>query len=82
MKAAIAVLALLMLAGCAGWSSLKYGVAKEGAIVADEALDASEWGVCEATTMGAWQRRYGTAPAKADGWRALCGRSVTLPTLP
>lgn len=75
-----AILALVVLfTGCAELSAVKSGIATHGASAADDALEAAEWGVCKAPTMGAWQRRYGSLPDKADGWRRLCGSSVTVP---
>lgn len=67
------------LSGCAEFSAVKTGVASHGAQAADEALIVSEWGVCQATTMGAWQRRYGADPVKADGWRKLCSQAAVTP---
>ena len=61
-------LAALLLTGCA---SLDYA-ADRGADVSDGALEASEWGLCRAPTMGAWLRRYGADPDRAAAWAALC----------
>lgn len=72
-------LVMFALSGCAGYDTVKTAVATNGAKAADEELQAAEWGVCEATTMGAWQRRYGTQPDKVDGWRRLCTKAVTTP---
>jgi hypothetical protein len=73
---AMLAIAILTIGGCAGWSSVKAGVANNGALVADEALGAAEWGVCDAATIGAWKRRYGNDSGKVEGWRALCGTQI------
>ena len=78
MKTALVVF-LLLLTGCAEFSAVKTGIASHGAQAADEALDVAEWGVCEATTMGAWQRKYGKEAAKVEGWKQLCTKAVATP---
>lgn len=70
---------LFLVSGCAEFSAFKSGVASHGASAADEALAVSEWGVCKAPTMGAWQRRYGNNPDKAAGWRGLCSDGAVIP---
>lgn len=72
MKTVFVLLVILVLAGCSGFSTVKYAVAIEGAKVADEALQVSEWGLCEATTVGAWKRKFGQNPEKAEAWTKLC----------
>jgi hypothetical protein len=62
-------LAALLLTGCAG--TLDYA-ATRGADVSDAALEASEWTVCRAATVGAVLRRYGTSPERMEAWRRLC----------
>lgn len=68
------VLILLLLSGCAGWDVVQAGIARNGAKVADESLESSEWAICQAPTMGAWMRRYGKDPEKMEAWLKLCGR--------
>ena len=75
----VLVVFLLLLTGCAEFGAVKSGIASHGAKAADEALDVAEWGVCEAPTMGAWQRRYGKDATKVDGWKQLCTKAVATP---
>ena len=75
----VLVIVLLLLTGCAEFSAVKTGIASHGAQAADEALDVAEWGVCEAVTMGAWQRKYGRDAAKVEGWKRLCEKAVATP---
>jgi hypothetical protein len=72
-------LCAVIIPGCTSWNTLQSGIAVEGARAADEALETAEWGLCEATTMGAWQRRYGGNPDKAQAWSELCGKQVLMP---
>ena len=75
----VLVVFLLLLTGCAEFGAVKTGIASHGAQAADEALDVAEWGVCEAVTMGAWQRKYGRDAAKVEGWKRLCEKAVATP---
>lgn len=79
MKTVLVLLMMALLSGCAGWQVVQAGVARNGALVADEALETAEWAVCEAPTMGAWQRRYGSQPDRAEAWRRLCSRDAAKP---
>ena len=65
--------ASILVSGCAEFGVIKSGVATHGAKIADENLDVSVWGLCNAQTVGAWVRRYGTDQAKSEAWRVLCG---------
>lgn len=76
---ALALILVVTLSGCAGFSAVKTTVAIEGAKAADEALRVSEWGVCEATTVGAWKRKFGQNHEKADAWRKLCSDNAVAP---
>ena len=75
------VFAVVGLSGCASWNNFQTAVAVNGANLADEELQSSLWGVCEAVTMGAWQRKFGANPEKAKGWAVLCSRTATSPML-
>lgn len=79
MKTVLVILSIFGLSGCAGWETFQAGAAVQGARAADEALQVANWGVCEAVTMGAWQRRYGQDQEKARAWATLCGRQVFAP---
>jgi hypothetical protein len=61
-------LSALLLTGCA---SLDYA-ADRGADVSDGALEAGEWTICRAASVGAVLRRYGTDPARMAAWQAMC----------
>ena len=63
----------VLLSGCAEFSVVKSGVATHGAKIADENLDVAVWSICNAQTVGAWVRRYGTDETKSEAWRILCG---------
>lgn len=78
--AGLVFLVAAMMTGCAEFGVAKTAIAVNGAKAADAELEVAEWGVCEATTMGAWERRYGTSPDKIDGWKKLCTKSVSAPT--
>lgn len=74
---------LLTLTGCAEFRAGQSAVATHGAEAADAELEVSEWGICRAATVGAWLRRYGSDPAKANAWRQLCGTQImTTPAEP
>ena len=76
MKQAIAALLVLTLAGCAEWGALKTGVASHGENAADEVRTTAEWTLCQAMTVGAWKRAYGSDPDKAGAWKVLCASDV------
>jgi hypothetical protein len=40
------------------------------------AADQAETYLCESLRVREWQDRYGRDKARADGWRALCGRPI------
>lgn len=70
----------LLLTGCAGWGGVKAGVAGYGAQVADEARISAEWTLCNAISVGAWSRAYGSDYNKAEAWKILCSKTaVTTP---
>lgn len=75
----VLVILILLISGCAEMGSIRSGIANHGANAADQALESAEWGLCKSVTMGAWQRRYGNSPVKAEGWRKLCSTEVGAP---
>lgn len=75
------VLAAVGLSGCASWNNFQTAVVVNGASLADEELQSALWGVCEAPTMGAWQRRFGTDPEKAKAWALMCSKATIAPLL-
>lgn len=76
MKAALILLAVLTLAGCAELGAFKRGVADHGAQAADSARTTAEWTLCNAISVGAWRRAYGADADKAAGWKALCADPI------
>ena len=61
-------LAALLLTGCA---SLDYA-ADRAADVSDQALEAGEWTICRAASVGSILRRYGADPQRMAAWQAMC----------
>lgn len=56
---------LFTLSGC----SATVAVVEKGAEINDSALEAAEFTICQAASIGAIQRRYGDSPER---WNALC----------
>jgi hypothetical protein len=73
----IAAALLVMLAGCTSLDTFRAGIATQGADLNDRALVDAEWLICNAISVGAWRRAYGSNPDKAQAWRALCRTDVT-----
>lgn len=78
----VLILALVTLAGCSGWGSVKQGIAYHGANIADEELEAAEWAHCEAPTAGALRRKYANDPEGLKAWQECCRRRNTAPVSP
>ena len=76
------VLFVLLLSGCAEFGAVKSGIASHGAQAADETRTVAEWTLCQAITVGAWQRAYGADPDKREGWAKLCSAKATTPATP
>lgn len=51
---------------------LRQMIAVKGAAAADQSLEAAEWAMCYAATVGSIKRRYGKSQETADAWRAIC----------
>jgi hypothetical protein len=80
MKRTLTILLLAaVMNGCAQFSLFKSAVAVEGARVADEALTVSEWGQCEAATVGAIKRRYKDNPEGLRRWQEFCSSTRFTP---
>lgn len=82
MKTILALLAILVFAGCTGWSAVKSGVATHGAAVADEALITARWATCDAATVGAVRRKYSGDPEGLIAWQAFCRLKAETPAVP
>ena len=70
------------LAGCGLTSegdAVRAAIRDHGARAADAELDNIVWGLCNAVTVGAFTRRYGTQPKKAEAWRTLCSTEAAAP---
>ncbi len=69
-KTAVMVSLMLML-GCAEYAVLKSTVSEEGARIADEALQAVIWKMCNAMPVGAIVRRFNT-PELREAFHTIC----------
>ena len=47
-------------------------IAERGAEVYDEGVAKAEFFICEAQSIGSYQRNYGSDPARAKAWADLC----------
>ena len=64
---------LLFLSGCASVNDTMDMIGSNGAEASDSMLQASEWGVCQAVTVGALRRRYsGGNKNRAASWQLYC----------
>ena len=73
----IRLLALaVIVSGCASYETVSTQVAEKAADAADEVLEAAEWGLTQAATIGAARRRYGV-----EGCCELC-RARPAPVIP
>lgn len=71
------------LSGCAAeWNVVKKSASGYGAEIADEALQAKIWSICNVTTMGAYQRNIAGDSQRAMGYAALCASSWIAPVMP
>ena len=73
MNKTIVLAFLLSTTGCAEYRAM---MAVYSAEAADASLEVSEWGLCQAATGGALERRYtlfsDSQSPKAQGWTGLC----------
>jgi len=67
---------VLSLQACSVTTAVKTAV-EEGALVNDQIVLAGETTLCRVVSIGAWIRRYGNNPRKAQAWRALCYPYIT-----
>jgi len=63
---------LLMLGGCAEYQAVKGTALMAAERAADTSLNDGLFVVCRATTVGAWERKFGSSQDAIDGWRKLC----------
>lgn len=68
----------LALGACAQYDTAASVVKDRGAEAADRLLEASEFGTCEAATLGSAQRRYGRTTEGARVHREFCGYAHSL----
>ena len=66
---------LINLLGCSQYNLYSRAAASEGAKAADEALISNKWFLCNAITVGAWMRQFGSDVNKAEAWKTLCQES-------
>lgn len=71
------ILVILLLPSCTQFKQFQI----QSAEVADAGLSTSEWGVCNAATIGSIRRRYGGNPDAATAWQLFCEESGKLPGL-
>lgn len=80
--APVALVVALLLSGC-GLSpqgeAARLAVAEYGAKIADAELENLTWTLCNGISVGAFTRRYGTQPKKAEAWRTLCSTEAAAP---
>lgn len=62
---------IFLMLGCAEWQAVKSAVGTYGSSASDEALATALWTVCNASPVGAIERRFNT-PARAKLWNSLC----------
>lgn len=74
----ILVLLVLVLPGCAQFDVMKKVIAEDGATAKDGTLEAAEWYICSAASVGSIKRKYQTPEAIA-AYNEICGD--TLPTI-
>ncbi len=60
---------LILLTGCASFNTGFAAGTEKGAQAADSALDSALWYVCKGASVGAVNRRFGSAPS---AYKALC----------
>lgn len=72
----IACLCVAFLSGCSTLTSKEMQVAQS---ILDAEAQSAETVLCKYITMGTWQRQFGSSPARAAGWAALCNAPSALP---
>lgn len=76
MKLLTLALALMLVTGCAQYSSVKGGIIDQASALSDEALRSSEFMLCRGVTVGAWVRAYGASADRASAWRTICAQQL------
>jgi hypothetical protein len=73
--------ALLLTSGCAQYGAVTSAIRINGAETADNQLDLALYSACYPVTVGAWVRKYGRDPERAQAWQVLCfgAESLTMP---
>lgn len=72
----LSLVAVLVISGCGltrEGDAVRAAVRDYGAKAADAELENLEWGICNAASIGAVNRRYPSGSKKAAGRAALCG---------
>lgn len=75
-KLLLILLTCLFMTGCAEYFAGRAAFEKEAVIVDDEEAYLHEEAFCKLTKIGAWVRKYGGDPQKAEGWRQACGAVI------
>ena len=74
--------AVLILGACTyipGYSKIKPLVSVEAAKTADEALRNAEWVLCNASSIGSVNRRYGASKELSRAYQILCSTHGAVP---
>ena len=70
------------LAGCGltpTGQAVRVAIDEYGQKIADAELENIEFVLCRGITVGAFTRRYGTQPKKAEAWRTICSTEAAAP---
>lgn len=85
MKHLLAIMApILILAGCGitpEGQAAREAISSYSAKIADGELLNLEWAICNAVSIGAVKRRYGTVQAKADAYKTFCTVQIPMPDI-
>ena len=76
--AALLVLTISVLSGCAEVAAFRSGVATHGSDAADQALETTLWALCNASPVGAINRRFKTQD-EIEAYQRLCLNNLAAP---
>ncbi|HEX6827276.1 MAG TPA: hypothetical protein VF077_13235 [Nitrospiraceae bacterium] len=63
---------IVLASGCAS-----SGIVQSAADAEDQALQTSLWTMCQAISVGAWERAFGQDKQAAQAWKELCRRTIS-----
>jgi len=70
------IVLLGLVSACAQIDAGRAFVKTEGAAAADRVAEDATWFVCNAITVGAARRTFGSSADKADAYRRLCATTI------